>query len=296
MVDPFRVPLSAIRAIESVARRGSLGLAAEEMGVTIGAVSQHVRRAEERLEIKLFERTPKGLVPTHELRAVLPQLTSGFAALSDAMGTLHGGGEGVLTVTVGSVFASRWLIWRLRDFSERHPTIETRLAVTGVMLDLMRPDLDCGIRFGRGAWAGVKAELIGGSRFSPVCAPALGRQIGSVADLAKVPVIKDLSSMLPWEDWFRTVGAEPPPLHGPTFSDPALAFDAAISGQGVLMAIDMMSLDALRDGRLVRPFAQSHQSDLGYWLVTAEGRRSPKKVRLFRDWLLEQAQGERDGV
>jgi DNA-binding transcriptional LysR family regulator len=296
MADPFPIPLSAIRAIETVARRGSLAGAAEEMGVTIGAVSQHVRRAEERLELTLFERTPRGLVPSGELRAVLPQLTGGFATLRDAMATLVGRDEGVLTVTCGSVFASRWLIWRLRDFSERFPAIEPRLAVTGTMLDLMRPDLDCGIRFGRGNWPGVKSELIGGSRYSPVCAPSLAGKIQAVEDLANVPVIRDLASMLPWDDWFDTVKVAPLPLHGPTFSDPALAFDAAISGQGVLMAIDMMSDDAVRDGRLVRPFAQSHPSDLGYWLVVAEGRRSPKKVRLFREWILGAAAGDRDAT
>lgn len=40
-----------------------------------------------------------------------------------------------------------------------------------------------------------------------------------------------------------------------------------------------------RDGRLVRPFAISAESGVGYWLVTAEHKREPRKVRLFRDWL-----------
>jgi DNA-binding transcriptional LysR family regulator len=52
MPSPFPIPLNAIRAIEIVARRGALAPAAEELGVTPGAVSQHLRRAEERLGIE----------------------------------------------------------------------------------------------------------------------------------------------------------------------------------------------------------------------------------------------------
>ena len=67
MVSTFPLPLNALRAIEIVARRGSLAPAADELGVTPGAVSQHIRRAEERLGTELFERTNSGLVPTPAL-------------------------------------------------------------------------------------------------------------------------------------------------------------------------------------------------------------------------------------
>ena len=93
MTSPFPIPLNAIRAIEIVARRGALAPAAEELGVTPGAVSQHLRRAEERLGIELFERTPQGLRPTDALRAVLPQLTAGFNALAEGVANLKGAGR-----------------------------------------------------------------------------------------------------------------------------------------------------------------------------------------------------------
>lgn len=285
MASPFPIPLNAIRAIEIVARRGALAPAAEELGVTPGAVSQHLRRAEERLGIELFERTPKGLRPTEALRAVLPQLTQGFNALAGAVASLKGADEHVLTLTVGSVFASRWLIWRIAKFNRLHPEIETRLVVTGTMIDLAHSD-DCGIRFGGGEWAGVTAELLGGASYAPVVAPELAPRLRKPSDLADVPIIIDRASMLPWDDWFRAVGIDDPPApRGPTLDDPALAFDAAISGQGALLTVDLMAADAIGDGRLVRPFPNVVQSELGYWLVVAEGRRVPKKVKLFREWL-----------
>ncbi|KRA96633.1 hypothetical protein ASD83_16190 [Devosia sp. Root685] len=289
MSNPFPIPLNALRAIEIVARAGALAPAAEELGVTVGAVSQHLRRAEERLGMELFARTPQGLKPVPELIEILPQLSAGFASLRDGLATLTGAHEGVLNITVGSVFASRWLIWRVNKFSSRHPGLEVRLTVTAAMLDLTRPDLDCGIRFGDGNWPGVSLSLIGGQDFQPVCAPELLRRYPNMAELGKIPVIADQTSMLDWPLWLGAAGFDPNlKLSGPVYSDASLAFDAAISGQGILLAADMMSADAVCDGRLVRPFEKPVQSTYGYYLATARGRRESKKLKLFRDWLAEE--------
>jgi DNA-binding transcriptional LysR family regulator len=99
-------------------------------------------------------------------------------------------------------------------------------------------------------------------------------------------VIRDLTTMLSWDAWWAGAGIKnPPAVHGPTFGDPALAFDAAISDQGVLMAVDMMSADAVSDGRLVRPFNLTVETGVAYWLAVAEGKRESRKMRAFREWL-----------
>lgn len=291
MVNPFPIPLNAIRAIEIVARRGALAPAAEELGVTVGAVSQHLRRAEDRLGLELFERTPHGLRPTPHLRAVLPQLSAGFQSLADAMAALGPRHDNRLTVTVGAVFASRWLVWRLGRFTADHPEIEVRLVVSAAMVDFRASDVDCGIRYGRGPWPGVTAARIGGEDYRPVAAPALATRLNSPGDLAHLPVIRDTTTMLSWEAWFRAAGLEPPALSGPSLTDPALAFDAAVSGQGVLLSVDMMAMDAIRDGRLVWPFATRVSSEQGYWFVTPAGRRDSRPVRLFREWLARETAG-----
>ncbi len=297
MASPFPIPLNALRAIEIVARRGALAPAAEELNVTPGAVSQHLRRAEERLGIELFERTPQGLKPTPALRQVLPQLTSGFGQLADGLAGLKSSDEHVLALTVASVFASRWLIWRIGKFSALYPDIETRLVVTGKVLDLARGDIDCGIRFGRGDWPGVKAELVGGTTYQPVAAPDVAVRITGPEDLGHIPVIHDTTLMMSWDDWCRAAGLNrTPAFTGPTYDDPALAYDAAISGQGVLLSVDMMSADSVSDGRLARPFALPVDSTpLGYWLAVPEGRREPRKVRLFREWLRREVPDSVEG-
>ncbi len=296
MTGPFPIPLNAIRAIEIVARRGALGPAADELGVTVGAVSQHIRRAEARLGVELFERTPSGLVPLPALTAVLPQLSSGFAALADATAGLVPADSGVLTVSVASVFASRWLVWRLAKFAARYPEIDLRLSVNGAVIDLNRPDIDCGIRFGRGHWAGAVSTPIGGFSYQPVCAPSVAARLKGPADLVNVPIIHDASTMISWPDWLAHAGVPGLVLRGPEFSDSSLAFDAAIAEQGVLLAVDMMSADAVSDGRLVRPFDLPFDAgDLGYWLAHGEGRRPPRKLDLFRQWLAIEGPDSVDG-
>ena len=203
--------------------------------------------------------------------------------------------EHILSITVGSVFASRWLIWRLGKFAALYPDIETRLVVTGRMVDLHMSTIDCGIRYGRGDWPGVKCELIGGGRYRPVCAPEVAARLKTPADLANVPVIRDTTTMLSWDAWLEAAGVPGLETSGPTFDDPSLAFDAAISGGGVLMAVDEMSADAVSDKRLVRPFAITAESGVGYWLVVADGRREPRKVKLFREWMRKEWPDSVDG-
>jgi DNA-binding transcriptional LysR family regulator len=295
MASLFPIPLNAVRAIEIVARRGALAPAAEELGVTPGAVSQHIRRAEERLGVDLFERTPAGLVPTPALKAIVSQLSSGFGTLAEAVAGLRGTDEHVLTLTVASVFASRWLIWRIGKFSALHPDIQVRLVVTGKLLELGSSGIDCGIRYGGGDWPGTRGELIGGQTYGVVVAPLLAPQLKTPADLASISIIEDTRGTLSWDAWFATAGIARPERHGPSYDDPTIAFDAAISGQGALLAVELMSADAVSDGRLVRPFNIRVTNDTGYWFVTPEGRREPKKTQLFRDWLRAEVPDSVDG-
>jgi DNA-binding transcriptional LysR family regulator len=288
MVATFPIPLNALRALESAARHGGLAGAAQELGVTPGAISQHIRRAEERAGTALFERTSQGLRPTGALTTALGRMQSGFADLAAASALLVADEGHVLNVTLGNVSASRWLVWRLACFHADHPDIEVRLYPTDKLVDLSRPDVDCGIRFGRGNWPDADAVPLARTVVFPVATPALAARLKTPRDLASVPVIRDQMTMLSWSDWLTAAGVPDLALAGPVYTDPALSFDAAISGQGVLLAVGMMADHALKHGQLVRPFADEVVPENGYWFATAKGRPAPARVRKFRDWLMAE--------
>jgi LysR family transcriptional regulator, glycine cleavage system transcriptional activator len=281
-----RIPLQSLRAVEAVARLGSLRRAAEALGVTPGAVSQQVLLAERQLGLTLFDRRPSGMVPTDPGREVTDLLTEGFARIGAAVARAGRGRDDALTVSVAPVFAARWLIWRLPRFQAAHPGIRVRLDADLALLNPSAGEADLCLRVGRGGWPGVAAERLFPQVIFPVCAPDLARNIRSHADLARVPVIRETRANFDWPDWLGPEGhPEVQPGDGPVFSDSMLCLDAAMTGAGVFLTFESLAADALENGRVVEPFRGRHATENAYWLVTAQDRRPGRAAQAFARWL-----------
>ncbi|PWK68221.1 LysR substrate-binding domain-containing protein [Aminobacter sp. AP02] len=285
-----RVHLNGLRAVESVARGGSLVKAAEELGVSVSAVSQQITRTERQLGRAIFRRSGSGLVLTAFGVTFTARLTAGFQEISRAVTLADEANSKMLVVSVAPAFASRFLVPRLARFNQRFPDLKLRIDASTGLVDLDHSDVDLAIRMGDGKWPGVRAELLLAQEVFPVCAPALASRLKSPCDIAQLPVIADESTMISWERWFEAAGLRPYPIlpAGPAFTDPILGIDAAIAGQGVALAWQLLSADALADGRLVAPFGITVASGLGYYLVTSATERPPRKVRDFSGWLSEE--------
>ena len=286
MTNPLnRLPMPGLRAIEAVARTGSLRAAAADLGVTAGAVSQQVIRIEKQLGLVLFERLAAGMVPTARGAEVVALLRRGFADLGAAVALATRSGE-ALTVSVAPVFAVRWLIWRLPRFRAAHPGIKIRLDADLALLDPAAGEVDVCVRVGPGHYPGVSAERLWPQVIFPVCAAEYLPRLADHADLARVPVIRETRATFDWPDWLGPEGrAEVVPGEGPVFGEAMLCLDAAISGEGVFLAFETLAADALAMGRLVEPFRGRHATGNAYWLITAADGRRNRMVRAFADWL-----------
>ena len=75
-------PLQTLRAFEAAGRLLSMTLAAEELNVTHGAVSRHVKALEAHLGVALFERLTRRIVLTDAGAAFLPVVTRSLAELT----------------------------------------------------------------------------------------------------------------------------------------------------------------------------------------------------------------------
>lgn len=252
-----RVHLNGLRAVESVARGGSRVKAAEELGVSVSAVSQQITRTERQLGRAVFRRSGSGLVLTSFGTEFTRRLTSGFQELARAVALADEASSKMLVVSVAPAFASRFLVPRLARFNQRFPDLKLRIDASTGLVDLGHSDVDLAIRMGDGKWPGVRAQLLLAQEVFPVCAPALAVKLKQPADIAQLPVIADESTMISWERWFEAAGLAPSPVlpAGPSFTDPILGIDAAIAGQGVALAWQLLAADALADGRLVAPSA-----------------------------------------
>nr|WP_282095429.1 LysR family transcriptional regulator [Epibacterium ulvae] len=101
--------MASLRAAEAVARLGTLKTAADALGVTPGAISQQVLKAETQMGATLFRRTPKGMVLTPVGREIAAYLTEGFEALLRGVSVAQSKIEDSMTVSVAPGFAARWL-------------------------------------------------------------------------------------------------------------------------------------------------------------------------------------------
>lgn len=278
--------MAALRAVEAVARLGGLKAAADEMGVSEGAVSQAVIKAEARLGRALFDRRPRGMVPTELGERVCAALTRGMGEIASAVRSARREADNLLTVSVAPVFASRWLVSRLGRFHDAHPDVRLRVDASLGYVDLAASDIDVCIRSGRGPWPGTVVRKLADQRIFPVCSPGLAERLPDAAGLSDVPVLHDASDPDLWPWWFTEMGIETrDPSAGTTFSDAALCMDAAIAGQGIYLAVDTLVAEPLRIGALVRPFEGTVAIDRAYWLVTPETGGNSKTVRKFGDWL-----------
>lgn len=278
--------LSGLRAVEAVGRLGSLRAAAEELGVTIGAVSQQVQKTERQLGRPLFDRMPKGLKPTALGEDVVARLTAGMAELSAGVALARNAGETVLTVSTAPVFAGKWLVWRLNRFHDAHPDISIRIDANANLIDPDLSDVDVCIRVGRGDWPGVTAEKMLDQRIFPVCSPGIAENLNDPADLANVPIIRDPLALFGWDVWLGPNDLDEAVLgDGPVYSDASLCLDAAIAGQGVFLAWETLANDAIRMNRLAAPFPGRHRTGLSYWFVTGRRAHRSRRVRAFRTWL-----------
>ena len=281
-----RLHLNGLRALEAVGRLGALGPAADELGVSPGAVSQQIIKAEKQLGKQVFHRQGKRLVPTEFGAELLPGLREGFQTLSRSVDNALQHSDDVLTISVAPVLASKWLVPRLTDFTRENPTIHIRLDATIDLVDPDHSDIDLALRVGPGTWPGVDAELLLPQEVFPVCAPSIAENLREPADLLSVPAVIDVHSVLSWDLWLTAHGLPVGAMKtGHSFTDASLCLDAAIAGQGALLAWQTLAEYALSKGMLVAPFRERIPTGLGYYLVTARNRREPEKVTRFREWI-----------
>jgi LysR family transcriptional regulator, glycine cleavage system transcriptional activator len=289
--------LQTLRAFEAAARLQSYSKAAEELGLTHGAISHRIRDLEEQLGIALFKRSGNSMIPSTEGQQLLGKVRQGLSLLEQAFASPRAAPAArarapVVVSTVPSM-ASTWLFKRLTEFRAEHPGIDIDLRVSERLSDYKKERIDLGIRLGAGGWAGLHAEPMFEEALTPVCTPEYRNRIGlnTPADLARATILRNVWT--PWVRWFAAAGLDwPEPATGPMFDDSPLMLRAALDSQGVALGRHWLAVDELRAGRLVAPFPISIRDDFQYWLAWPAGRVPNADAVLLRQWLQTKAAAE----
>ena len=289
--------LNGLKAFEAAGRHLNFRLAAEEIGVTQGAVAQQVRGLEQALDAKLFERLPRGLALTEEGRKFLAPVQRAFRLIEDATEEIRPR-QAVLTLSVTPSLASKWLVPRLGAFLADHPNLDVRVVAGEGLANFQSDGVDIAVRQGRPPFGpGLTAELLFPFEVYPVCSPALQAGKDPVlepSDLARQILLHDAHGL--WPLFLEQFGVAAPRTMARAlkFSQTSLALDAALAGQGVALASDPLVAEDLAADRLCRPLEISMKSDTGFYIVAPRNPRNAENVARMRDWLLEQSRTGED--
>ncbi len=281
-----RYSLNTLHAFAVAARQLNFTRAASELCVTQAAVSHQIRLLEQQIGRPLFLRTARGLQLTDEGERLAAPLQQAFAQIDKALQWLDDGAPAErLSVAVVGTFAHGCLLERVADFQARHPGIELRLQTHNNKIELASEAVDLAIRFGDGAWRSVQAEPLLAAPLSPLCSPALARQLATPLDLRRLPLLRSYRGE-DWPAWSRAAGLDPLLARGPQFDSSVLMVQAAMCDGGVALAPPAMFRRELAQGQLVQPFAI--EVDVGrYWLTRSLSRMPRPAMLAFRDWLME---------
>jgi LysR family transcriptional regulator, glycine cleavage system transcriptional activator len=292
-------PLNALRAFEAAGRHLSITKAADELGVTVAAVSHQVKTLEEYVGIRLFRRAGNALFLTDAGQAFLPGLRAGFAELDRAMDALREhDSRGALVLSVAPIFATKWLIPRLEDFRAAHPDIDVRISATLELADFERDGIDAAVRAGRGRYPGLVAHRLFGESLVPMCSPALlkgTRRLAAPEDLRRHVLLHcdwpAQEQVTPdWATWLRSVGVTGvDTARGPRFTHPDHAMQAAVEGAGVVLGWRSLAQADVDAGRLTIPFDLPLEMDVAFYLVYPETTAERPKLARFREWVVGQA-------
>ena len=283
--------LLALRAFEAAARTGSYTRAATELNVTHAAIAQHVRKLEDHFGQSLLDRAGRGMAPTEAGAQLARALTEGFGTIAQGVADLaRSDGTRPLAITTTYTLTETWLMPRLPGFWASHPGIQLAITPSTEAVDLRRAGFDFGIRFGKGHWPGLTAELLLAAQNIVVAAPHLvgDRRPGHLADFADLTWISD--ALYPESQrWLAAQGIDPDSLKWQLLPMGSFILPALRAGGGVAVMPRAIVLDDVREGRLqVIHDTPDTTGEPAYYLVSHDGPRHPGAA-IFRRWLKEQA-------
>ncbi len=293
-------PLNSLKAFEASGRHLNFSRAAQELGVTQGAIAQHVRALEALLKLKLFDRHARGLSLTDEGRRYLTPVRRAFDLIAEATENLSPRAA-VVTISTTPSFATKWLVPRLGAFADEYPDIRVRLDASNTLSNFQTDGVDIAIRQGTPPFGpGLVAEPLFASDVIAVCHPDLCRgrhPIAAVQDLRHHALLEDTHGRWPLFLEKALGDRSDTEMRTTTFSQTSLAIDAALAGQGVALT-NRAFVDAdLKANRLCQPFPFSITTDEGFYTVAPRAPRDPAIVSDVRQWLARQIRDDsQDGT
>ena len=282
-----------LRSFIEVARHLNMGIAAQKLNLTKGAVSYQIQQLEAELGFRVFSRSKRKLALTEKGADLLLMAQPLFERLEQKIIDLRRQSSDRITIGMATYFASRWLSPRLMHFITEHPDIGLRIQPLIDLMDLRSNELDLAIRWGKGDWheQDFEVELIFACPAMLTASRDTGLRIeneGISNVMEDLVLLHDRDSSEAWSDWFGAADIEwSPKSDDLVIPDPNVRVQAVIDGQGVAL-YDFLVDDEVAAGRLYQ-YRPISLDAYGYYLVYPRGIGPGSAINIFRDWIMQEA-------
>jgi len=264
--------LNALRAFEAAARLGGFTPAADELCVTPGAISQHIKSLEEWAGAPLFQRRSQGVSLTELGENIVADFTTAFDAMGNAVRALRTQAtQSTINIAALPSIAQLWLSPRLPAI--RNALTDHKISVTALETppNLNREMFDISLFLNKPTGHSTE-RIIKADAIYPVCAPEIAKRIKKPTDLLQETWLYDALWADDWKLWLGQTGQrEITPQSGPSFSLYSIAIEEAKNGAGVLIGHEVLIEPLLKSGALVAPFWQKALTGKSLMLQLAPG-------------------------
>jgi LysR family transcriptional regulator, glycine cleavage system transcriptional activator len=294
------IPLEAFRVFDAACRHMNFSRAGRELNITQAAVSRRIKGMEDHLGTQLFARSGKNLTLTPRGEKLFQRVRASLDYLEESLEPFRtGAGQSISLAASGSV-SHLWLGPRLRDFARDNPDVSLRLVTSDSPADLASENNDLVILYSAGEHPRWDLTPLLAEELAPVASPDYiarkGLEAASLkpADLAGLDLIdyeRFNANWISFRPWLQRVAPEayrrmPFPRQHLTFSTYALAIDAALSGDGVVLGSLGLVAARLAEGSLVQLGTTSLATGYGYHLGLPKFRTAPPEVLMLHARLL----------
>ncbi|MCR6631739.1 MAG: LysR family transcriptional regulator [Magnetospirillum sp.] len=294
-MDPTRADLADLGTFLVVARLRSFRGAATQLGVTASAVSHAIRGLEERLGVRLLNRTTRSVVPTQAGEQLLARLEPAFRDVYEGLEEINATRDtpsGTLRLNVPRGAAHFVIAPMVAAYLRAYPRMRLEIIAEDSLVDVVAGGFDAGVRFNESIPKDMIAVPLGpGQRFAVVGAPAYLAERGipeKPEDLTSHTCIRWRFSTGGYYRWeFEKDGeARVVPVDGPlATNDNHLVLQATLDGAGLAFLFEQDAAPHLESGRLVRVLADWCPVFSGFYLYYPSRRQVHPGLRAFIDML-----------
>ncbi len=285
-------------------KQGSLAATARELNLTPPAVSRRLSQLEERLGVRLLNRTTRRISLTSEGEVYFQNALRILSDIDDMeclVSSSRAAPKGLLRVNAPLGFGRSYIGPSISAFTKTYSDVEVQLHLTDRPISLPDEAIDVSIRFGDLPDSRLIAKKIAANRRLLCASPAYLRAAGEPAyphDLAQHQCIVLRQNEAAYGNWRLSRGrqTETVKVHGKlSTNDGEVALNWALEGHGILMRAEWDVAKYLRSGRLVQVLADYETPSADIYAVYLERLNLSAKVACFVDHLRNYLSQHADG-